>query len=164
VTLMMDSASLIGNPFAALGAVAGPAILTNACSVLALGTGNRLARVVDRTRIVVREMAALSSDHAERPALANQLDRLDVRAHMLLKALRGFYAALGLFATAALLSAIGSVLGMYGRQPTSLVIAIAALCSGAAAVASLARGCVQMVGETRLAVDTLREEAGTRSL
>jgi hypothetical protein len=161
--MITDPSSLVSSPFAALGAVAGPAILTNACSVLALGTSNRLARVVDRTRIVFREMASLPSDHAERPGLAAQLDRLDVRAHTLLKALRGFYAALGLFATAALLSAIGSVLGMYGWHMTALAIAIAALGSGAAAVASLAGGCVRMVGETRLAVNTLREEAGTRS-
>ena len=37
-----------GNPFAVLTAVVAPAILTNACSVLALGTSNRLARVVAR--------------------------------------------------------------------------------------------------------------------
>ena len=43
-----------GNPFAVLTAVVAPAILTNACSVLALGTSNRLARVVDRTRVVAR--------------------------------------------------------------------------------------------------------------
>jgi len=50
-----------GNPFAVLTAVVAPAILTNACSVLALGTSNRLARVVDRTRVVARELAALES-------------------------------------------------------------------------------------------------------
>ena len=39
-----------GNPFAVLTAIVAPAILTNASSVLALGTSNRLGRVVDRTR------------------------------------------------------------------------------------------------------------------
>ena len=48
-----------GNPFAVLTAVVAPAILTNACSVLALGTSNRLGRVVDRTRVVARELAGL---------------------------------------------------------------------------------------------------------
>jgi len=51
--------TVAGNPFAVLTAVVAPAILTNACSVLALGTSNRLARVVDRTRVVARELAAL---------------------------------------------------------------------------------------------------------
>jgi hypothetical protein len=160
--MITDPSSLVSNPFAALTAIAGPAILTNACSVLALGTSNRLGRVVDRTRIIVREMALLPSDDRGRPALANQLDHLDVRAQMLLQALRGFYAALGLFATAAFLSAIGSVLAYYGNQDALQVIAVLALGSGTAAVASLVRGCVQMVRETRLAVKSLEEEAGGR--
>ena len=57
-----------GNPFAVLTAVVAPAILTNACSVLALGTSNRLARVVDRTRVVARELAAIEpggSSHSQ---------------------------------------------------------------------------------------------------
>jgi hypothetical protein len=43
---MQDPTVLLSNPFASLSAIAGPAILTNACSVLALGTSNRLGRVV----------------------------------------------------------------------------------------------------------------------
>jgi hypothetical protein len=38
------------NPFAVMTLIAAPAIVTNAASVLTLGTGNRLARVVDRSR------------------------------------------------------------------------------------------------------------------
>ena len=53
---MPDPTALAANPFASLTVVVGPAVLTNACSVLALGTGNRLARVVDRTRVVTREV------------------------------------------------------------------------------------------------------------
>src|SRR5271157_4475553 len=49
---------LASNPFAVLTAVVAPAILTNASSVLALGTSNRLARVVDRTRVVAAELSA----------------------------------------------------------------------------------------------------------
>jgi len=45
------------NPFGVLTSVVAPAILTNACSVLALGTSNRLARVVDRTRVVAAVLA-----------------------------------------------------------------------------------------------------------
>src|SRR6266852_8664832 len=98
-----------GNPFAVLTAVVAPAILTNASSVLALGTGNRLARVVDRTRVVAKELAGIepgssSSCQANYESLAAQLERLQVRAQLLMKALRVIYGSLGLFATAALLS------------------------------------------------------------
>jgi hypothetical protein len=160
---MTVDSSLVNNPFTALGAIAGPAILTNACSVLALGTSNRLSRVVDRTRIVVHDITSVTMEAKQRAALERQLQHLDVRAHILLHALRAFYAALGLFAAAALLSAMGSVLATFGRPIVFDTVAIAALGAGTGAVASLARGCVQMVRETRLAVRSLQEEAGART-
>src|SRR6516162_2287940 len=86
-----------GNPFAVLTAVVAPAILTNASSVLALGTSNRLARVVDRTRLVAAELAAFEPGSEGYRIYSAQLEPLQVRAQMLLKALRLFYAGLGLF-------------------------------------------------------------------
>jgi hypothetical protein len=138
---MIVDSSLVNNPFTALGAIAGPAILTNACSVPALGTSNRLSRVVDRTRIVVHDIKSSTMEAKQ----------------------RAFYAALGLFAAAALLSAMGSVLATFGRPIVFDTVAIVALGAGTGAVASLARGCVQMVRETRLAVRSLQEEAGART-
>ena len=38
------------NPFAILTLIAAPAVLTNAASLLALGTSNRFARNIDRSR------------------------------------------------------------------------------------------------------------------
>ena len=160
---MADPAAFIDNPFTALGAIAGPAVLTNACSVLALGTSNRLGRVVDRTRIVVKEMRALVADDPELRTMANQLATLEQRGFVLVAALRNFYAALGLFAAAALLSAIGSVLALYGQRLMFETAAVAALLSGSAAVIALVLGCVRMVGETRMALRGLTEEASARS-
>src|SRR5882757_5282704 len=91
-------ATAAGNPFAVLTAVVAPAILTNACSILALGTSNRLARVVDRTRIVATELGGLESGSAYYEATQRELDGLQVRAQLLVKALRVIYASLGLFA------------------------------------------------------------------
>src|SRR6516165_12205219 len=109
-----------GNPFAVLTAVVAPAILTNASSVLALGTSNRLARVVDRTRVVAKELAGIEPAGSEytsnHQSLVTQLERLQVRAQLLVKALRVFYASLGLFATAALLSVVGSIITYYGQK------------------------------------------------
>ena len=62
-------ASPVGdNPFAVLTLIAAPAVFTNASSVLALGTGNRLARVVDRTRQLtnqLRDAAAQNTSETE---------------------------------------------------------------------------------------------------
>src|SRR5260370_372523 len=50
------------NPFAALTIVVAPAILTNVSSALCLGTANRLARVLDRTRVVSAQIAHLTPE------------------------------------------------------------------------------------------------------
>ncbi len=152
-----------GNPFGVLTAVVAPAILTNASSILALGTGNRLARVVDRTRIVAGQMAALEAASPEYASLHRQFDRLEVRAALLLKALRMFYSALGLFASAALVSVGGSIAIYYNQRWAFEVAAALAIATGASAVLGLAYGCALMVRETRLAVRNLKEEAMARA-
>ena len=152
-----------GNPFAVLTAVLtavmAPAILTNACSVLALGTSNRLARVVDRTRVVARELAAIEPSDSHYPNWKAQLDGLQVRTRLLVKALRAIYGSLGLFATAALVSVAGSIITYYGPGIMFQLTAGLALLAGAVAVLGLASGCFLMVQETRLAVRNLAAEA-----
>jgi len=137
-----------GNPFAVLTAVVAPAILTNACSVLALGTSNRLARVVDRTRVVARELALIDPGAANRQLQGHfqgdydswsaQLAGLQVRTQLLVKALRVIYGSLGLFATAALVSVVGSIVTYYGQRVLFQLTAGLALLAGAVAVAGLA--------------------------
>jgi Protein of unknown function (DUF2721) len=151
---------LLGNnPFAVLTAVVAPAILTNASSVLALGTSNRLARVVDRTRVVYADLAKTIPGSKENAEWMEQLNALRTRGHMLLRALRMFYAALGLFATSALVSVGGSVATYYGQKLLFEGAVALAVMSGASAVIGLATGCTLMVHETRLAVQSLAKEA-----
>jgi hypothetical protein len=156
--MQYTTSSLGNNPFAVLTAVVAPAILTNACSLLALATSNRLGRVVDRTRVVAGELAGIEPGSGDYQAWTAQLELLQVRAQMLLKALRLFYAALGLFASAALISVGGSIAAYYGQRLLALGAGLA-MTTGAAAVVCLAWGCGRMVHETRLAVRNLAEEA-----
>jgi Protein of unknown function (DUF2721) len=146
------------NPFAVLTAVVAPAILTNACSVLALGTANRIARVVDRTRVVIGIMGSLAVESADYRARTRELERLSLRGRQLLKALRIFYAALGAFAASALAAVIGSVLSFYDLSIAFHVVAAIAFGAGAMGVTSLVTGCVLIVGETRLAIQTITDE------
>jgi hypothetical protein len=150
------------NPFAVLTAIVAPAILTNASSVLALGTGNRLGRVVDRTRVVAGAIAFYAVGSAEFVAWNAQLRVLEIRAQMLLKAMRMFYAALGLFASSALVSVVGSMAAYYGSRILFEVGATLAILTGASAVVGLSVGCTLMVHETQLAVRSLTEEAEIR--
>src|SRR4029077_6013448 len=87
-----------GNPFAVLTAIVAPAILTNACSVLALGTSNRIARVVDRTRVLVNEIPSTDAKAPARSSRLTQIECLRARSRLLLRALRIIYASLGGFA------------------------------------------------------------------
>lgn len=159
----MPHSSLAGNPFAVLTAIVAPAILTNASSVLALGTSNRLARVVDRTRIVAAQLASLHPGAADYQMWAAQLTPLHVRGQLLVKALRFFYAGLGLFAASALVSVGGSIASYYSQAILFYTTAALAILTGAAAVFGLCAGCVLMVRETQLAVKYLEEEAKTEA-
>ncbi len=150
------------NPFAILTAIVAPAILTNACSVLALGTSNRLGRVVDRTRVVASDIAAIKPGSEGFVEWNSQLRALEIRVHMLLRALRLFYAALGLFASSALISVAGSMAAYYGQRPLFQLGALLAVLTGGSAVVGLSAGCFTMVNETRLAVKSLGEEARMR--
>jgi Protein of unknown function (DUF2721) len=156
--------SVAGNPFAVLTAIVAPAILTNACSVLALGTSNRLARVVDRTRIVAAKLSDLGPGAADYQAWAAQLPPLHSRTQLLVKALRLFYAGLGLFAASALVSVVGSLVAYYGQATLFRAAATLAVLTGASAVFGLCAGCVLMVRETQLAVKYLAEEAKTQAV
>jgi hypothetical protein len=152
--------ALADNPFALLTVLVAPAILTNASSVLCLGTGNRIARVVDRSRALNAELSRLEPGHALRLPYDRQMARLKVRAHLLLRALRMFYTSIGSFAAAALISIIGSVLvSAFGTVLLGTLSALG-LIAGAIGVGGLVIGCTLMVSETRLAVRFLEEEAG----
>ena len=155
----MQASPISSTPFAVLTAIVAPAILTNASSVLALGTSNRLARVVDRTRFVSNELAVLSPDSPHRALWASQLDPLHVRAGLLVRSLRFFYGGLGLFAASALVSVGGSIAAYYAQKLVFELCATLAVLTGASAVIALCSGCVLMVRETQLAVWTLEQEA-----
>jgi hypothetical protein len=147
------------NPFTALTTVVAPAVLTNACSVLSLGTSNRIARVVDRARVVSAEIAALPAESTECAYWLEQLSVLRQRAQYLFWALRLVYAALAAFALAALVAILGSAAAAYGEQVAFQVSAGIGLVVGILGVGGLAVGCVLMVGEVRLALSQITREA-----
>jgi len=149
---------LTDNPFAALTIVVAPAILTNASSVLCLGTANRLARVLDRTRVVSAQLAALGASEVNRATYQHQLEGLEVRWNLVLRGLRLFYMSLGAFAAAALFSLFGSLFTVSALHVGFTGIAVLGLLSGTVGVAGLVVGCAMMLQETRLAVQSLAEE------
>jgi hypothetical protein len=149
------------NPFAALSLIVAPAILTNASSVLAMSTSNRLARAADRARELAREIEGADSgaDSAEMTRRMQELTVTDHRAMLLLKVLQSFYVALGGFALATLLSLVGAVLASVNPGLLVRTLEVLAVTSGGIAVGSLVRGSVLLVRETNMAVRVMHERA-----
>ena len=151
---------LATNPFTILTLIAGPAVLTNASSVLALGTSNRFARAIDRARALSAQLEAKGAETDPlTPLRIRQLHRTEIRAQRLLQALRAFYLALGNFAAAALVSLIGAGLATSTHHIVFRVALGLAFVTGLVGVSGLVYGCSLLVSETRLALLNVTEEA-----
>jgi hypothetical protein len=147
------------SPFAVLSLIVAPAILTNASSVLAMSTSNRLARAVDRARELARQLEAdpAAEDIAKRRL--RDLAVVEDRTVLLMRALRSFYTALGAFACATLLSLVGAVVSRTGSGEALRATEFVALGTGAVAVAAIVHGSALLLRETGLAVKVLQERA-----
>jgi uncharacterized protein DUF2721 len=156
------------NPFAAFSLIVAPAILTNASSVLAMSTSNRLARAVDRARDLARQLEALEGEAESAAAdrkpferLLGELTATEQRTTMLLHVLQSFYLALGGFASSTLAALLGAVLARFNSGPVLLLLEVVAVAAGTVGVAALVRGSVILVRETAIAVRVISERAAS---
>jgi hypothetical protein len=155
VGAMIDS-----NPFAVLSLIAAPAVLTNATSVLIMSTSTRLARAIDLSRELSRDLENVT-DLAP-PAQQRKLRELAAagqRALLILRALRSFYLALGCFAVATLLALLGTVAVLIDFREGIAATAVLGLAAGGIAITSIVYGLVMLLGDTRLAVTLQCERA-----
>lgn len=151
------------NPFAALSLIVAPAILTNASSVLAMSTSNRLARAVDRARDLARQLEHPGGDSGPDGARRmHEMVTAETRALLLLRVLRSFYIALAAFALATLVSLVGAVLAaMLGTGIAVRLLEVAGVAAGVVAVGALVHGATLLLRETRLAVGILHDRANS---
>jgi hypothetical protein len=158
---MADPQALLGpNPFTLLSLIGGPAVLTNASSLLVLSTSNRFARAIDRARsLAVHLQAEHAASNPLSPLRMRQLHRAERRSLMLLAALRMYYLSLGSFAMASLVSLLGAGAAGSSNQLALTACIYTSLAAGSVGVGSLVLGCVQLVRETRLAAFSITEEA-----
>ena len=152
----MGNNLLTNNPFAVLTFIAAPAILTNATSVLAMSTINRMLRTRDRMHELFRESQA-AAPRGEK--FIEQVNRVERQALLLLRALHWIYVALGAFAAASLVTLLGAVAGQLGNEIFMRVIVSAGLLLGFAGVAGLVGGCTNLFHATQLSLLNIREEA-----
>lgn len=138
-----------------LSAMLTPAVLISACGTLIFSTSTRLARVVDRVRVLTRSVEALMDNAGERFVderrrhLDAQFAFYTERATLVQRSLTAFYVALGIFVGTTLVIGLTTFLPWLGFAPSLL---------GVVGCLELFRGCVLLVRETRLALRSLAAE------
>ena len=155
----MESVSLGQSPFAVLTFIAAPAVLTNAASVLAMSTTNRMLRTRDRmTELLEQSQAGLKSTSDPR-RLIGQVSRVERQASLLLGALRWIYVALGSFAAASLVTLLGAALGHWEAAGWFHGLIGCGLLLGFVGVGGMVSGCWNLLRTTQLSLENIQEEA-----
>ncbi|MEO1092444.1 MAG: DUF2721 domain-containing protein [Pseudomonadota bacterium] len=147
----------LDNPFVILSYIAGPALLTNACSLLVLAVTNRFGRSVDRARQLSAELC--SAPASLLPVLRRDLEANQRRARVIAFALGALYLASGMFALATMLSIVGAAFAHVGIDAVLGVDVIAAAVAGGVGFLALLAAAVALIMESRLALAALMLEA-----
>jgi len=153
----MGPNSLTQSPFAVLTFIVAPAILTNATSVLAMSTINRMLRTRERMQQLFAESERGETFRGTQ--FVDQVNRVERQAVLLLGAMRSLYVALGAFAAAALVTLLGAVLGQLNTILIERVVVGSGLLLGFLGVGGLVLGCLNLFQATRLSMMNIRDEA-----
>ena len=153
---MSQFPSVTDNAFAVLSFLAAPAILTNASTVLALGTANRLARASDRARAAA--ILIVSSTTADDPLVIFQqkdFQNSTRRATLLITALRRFYLAAACFAAGTGIALMEAFADYFQFHTFDRVAQVATIFAALAGVGGLVHGAIALLRETRIALQSL---------
>jgi hypothetical protein len=156
----MDPSSFTQSPFAVLTFVAAPALLTNASSVLAMSTINRMLNTRNRMIELLNKSEAGVQSESEAARLVKLVNRVETQAALLLKALHSIYVALGSFASGTLVTLLGAGVAPFQSGYLWLyVMAWLGVGLGLAGVGGLVFGCANLFHATRLSLLNIHEEA-----
>lgn len=148
------------NPFAALTFIAAPALLTNASSLLLLGTSNRLARAVDRVRALASQLGHHSDTESRIAQLElRQMKSAERRVLIIVRAMTAFYLAVGSFAFGTMLALVGATLVTPDHEVMRLWVMRLTIAACVIGVAAIMSGSLSLVFESRLTFQILRVEA-----
>ena len=147
------------NPLGILTFIVAPAILTNASTIMALGTSNRFARAIDRGRALASQVKDRSVESERDYALrVRQLKYTEKRVLFLVRALTSFYISVGSFAAASLGSLVAAIFIVIHQDIFRQAALVIALGAGVAGIGGLVFGSGLLVLESRLAARILGEE------
>ena len=138
-----------------LAAMVTPAVLISAAGTLVFSTTSRLARIVDRARVLGRELEELDNApeapfvDEKRREIEHQFEVRAQRSRLVQRAVTGFYVALGLFVATTVLIGLGSLLAIQPLLPSAFAIV---------GTLVLFYGCIELIRETRLALKAVDGE------
>ena len=155
----MDAAGITQSPFAVLTFIVAPALLTNASSVLALSTINRMLRTRDRMHEMFLKSEAGGQTTPQSVELVKQVNRVEQQALLLLGALRSVYVALGAFVSSTLVTLLGAGLAAFHEGNLLALFSGIGVLLGFVGVGGLVFGCWNLFHATRLSLINIREEA-----
>lgn len=155
----MDSSTLTQSPFTVLTLIAAPALLTNASSVLAMSTTQRMLRTRDAMRELLAESEEEEISKADGTLLVQHANRIEAQAGLLLHALHAIYLALGAFSGSTLVTLVGAVVLSFQRSTLANALAFMGLALGAFGVASLIVGSIRLFRATQISLINIRIEA-----
>lgn len=155
----MDIPALPVGPFAALTFVAAPALLTNASSVLAMSTINRMLRTRDAMRELYTQSERSDQDEKDSLHLLETVNRVERQGVLLLRALHAIYVALAAFASATLVTLLGTGLAPFAGGHWPHAFAIFGIMLGFVGVGGLVTGSFNLFRATQLSLVNIREEA-----
>jgi len=158
-THSMDPSTVTQSPFAALTFVAAPALLTNASSVLAMSTINRMLRARERMQQLLDQSEQPAANTEEEMLLARRADRVERQGMLLLRALHFIYVALAAFASATLVTLLGTGLAPFVGDWWPRIFAAVGVVLGLVGVSGLVLGCGNLFRSTQLSLLNISEEA-----
>ena len=147
------------SPFAVVTFIAAPALLTNASSVLALSTINRMLCTRERMHELFNESEAGDQNDEERIRLTAVTDRVEKQATLLLTALHSIYLALAAFASSTLVTLLGAGVATFHGRPWVHGMAVIGLLLGFFGAGGLVLGCANLFQATQLSLVNIRDEA-----
>lgn len=155
----MEQLQLTHSPFAVLTLIAAPALLTNATSVLAMSTINRMLRTRDRMHEMFAQSASGELSEKDSRQLLDQVSRVEKQAVLLLQALHSIYVSLGAFSGATLVTLLGAAFASFEGALWFRGLAGFGLFLGFIGVGGLVFGSINLFQATQLSLVGIRQEA-----
>lgn len=143
----------VSSQYAVLSAMLAPAFFLTATASLLLSANNRLARIIDRARAVLQELAVTEDDEARR-FCERQIGLQRRRSVLVMRAGQLLYAAITFFVGTSLAVALDTLLGhRLAHLPTWLA---------AFGVLAMLAASLLLARESTLAVTAINEEMDQR--